>query len=105
MRNKKQMAQAAQPTTGTTDTVVKKKRTRSSPKARPAYVIVQVLDHDGNPAPFDKKQLRIVSVERSAEAVMTAMEEGTHPNALYLRVIIPASPRAAAPRQTPALVA
>lgn len=75
----------------------KKRRTRSPSVAKPAFIVVQVLGDDGEPEHFDKKRLRIVTVERSAEKVMEMMEDGTHPNALYLRVIVPVT-RTAQPR-------
>src|SRR5262245_21316916 len=94
------MSGSAPPTTPPTPAAVaqlqpaKKKRTRSSPVARPAFVVVQVLDEAGQPITFDKKRLRIVSVEREAEKVMEATESGNHPNAFYLCVIVPAGTRA-----------
>jgi len=73
--------------------VAKKKRTRSSPLARPAYIVVQVLDESGQPSAFDKKRLKILAVERTAEKVLEMTEAGDHPNAFYLRVIVPATNR------------
>lgn len=67
----------------------KAKRRRSPSVAKPAFFIVQVLDENGEPMPFDKKRVRIVSVERSAEQVMELVENGNHPNAFYLRGIVP----------------
>jgi hypothetical protein len=75
----------------------KKRRARSPSVAKPAFVVVQVLGEDGEPMSFDKKRLRIVAVERSAEKVMEMMEDGQVPNALYLRVIVPVA-RQQAPR-------
>jgi hypothetical protein len=71
----------------------RKRRPRSPTQARPAFVIVQILDERGNPVAFDKKRLKIIAVERSAEKVMEQMEDGTHPHALYLRIIVPAGSR------------
>jgi hypothetical protein len=75
----------------------KQKRRRSPSVAKPAFFIVQVLDEHGEPQPFDKKRLRIVSVERSAEQVMELVESGSHPHAFYLRGIVPVA-RTAQPR-------
>jgi hypothetical protein len=75
------------------DAPVRKKRTRSSPKARPAYVIVQVLDESGVAMPFDKKRIKVVSVERNPENVMAiALNEEEHSNSIVLKVTVPASP-------------
>jgi hypothetical protein len=67
----------------------KAKRRRSPSVAKPAFFIVQVLDDNGEPMPFDKKRMRIISVERSAEQVMELVENGNHPHAFYLRGIVP----------------
>lgn len=77
----------------------KKRRTRSPSEPKPAFVVVQLLDDEGNPTELDKKRLRVVAVERSAEKVMEMMEDGKHPHSLYLRVMIPITRTAAAARQ------
>lgn len=79
----------------------RKRRTgsRSPNAARPAFVILQVLDESGNATAFDKRRLRIVATERSAEKVMEAMESGEHPNAFYLRVLLPPGTRAGSPNR------
>lgn len=77
----------------------KKKRTRSPSVAKPAFVILQLLGDDGQPMHFEKRRVKVVAVERSAEKVMEAMEEGTHTNAFYLRVIVPAGSRAGSPNR------
>lgn len=79
----------------------KRKRSpnRSPNVARPAFVILQVQDENGEPTVFDKRRMKIVATERSAEKVMEAMESGEHPNAFYLRVIVPAGSRAGSPNR------
>lgn len=72
-------------------TTIKKRRTRSPSVAKPAFVVVQVLGEDGEPAAFDKKRIKIIAVERSAEKVMEMVEDGAVPHALYLRVVVPAA--------------
>jgi hypothetical protein len=71
----------------------KKRRTRTASAPKPAFVILQILGDDGQPSQIDKRRVKIVAVERSAEKVMEAMEEGAHTNAFYLRFIVPAGPR------------
>jgi hypothetical protein len=81
----------------------KRKRTPSVPK--PAFFIIQVLDEQGNPMQFDKKRIKLLSVQRDAEKTMELTEEGgPHPHAFYLRGIVPVT-RQAAPRQTTAAAA
>jgi hypothetical protein len=79
----------------------RQKRKRSPSVAKPAFFVIQVMDENGQPQQFDKKRIRIVSVERSAEQVMELTESGDHPYAFYLRGIVPVA-RSAQPRnQTP----
>jgi hypothetical protein len=79
----------------------KQKRKRSPSVAKPAFFVIQVMDENGQPQQFDKKRIRIVSVERSAEQVMELTESGDHPYAFYLRGIVPVQ-RTANPRSNPA---
>ena len=76
---------------------VKQKRKRSPSVAKPAFFVIQVTDENGEPVQFDKRRIKIVSVERSAEQVMELIEDGKHPFAFYLRGIVPVA-RSAAPR-------
>jgi hypothetical protein len=69
----------------------KAKRHRSSPFARPAYIVVQVMDESGQPCDFDKKRIKVLAVERSSDEVLRLTEEGDHPHSFYLRVIVPAT--------------
>jgi hypothetical protein len=80
---------------------VKQKRKRSPSVAKPAFFVIQVMDENGQPQQFDKKRIRIISVERSAEQVMELTESGEHPHAFYLRGIVPVQ-RTAQPRANPA---
>lgn len=96
------MAQAPKPEDTNVSQITppaKKKRTRSPSVAKPAFVILQLLGDDGQPMHFEKRRVKVVAVERSAEKVMEAMEEGTHQNAFYLRVIVPAGSRAGSPNR------
>ena len=79
----------------------RKRRPRSPSVAKPAFFIIQILDEQGQPTAFDKKRVRIVSVERSAEAVMELVASGAHQHAFYLRGIVPVA-RQSAPRAAPA---
>jgi hypothetical protein len=47
---------------------------------------------------FDKRKVKVVAVERSAEKVMEQMEDGVHQNAFYLRVVVPPGVRPNTPR-------
>lgn len=76
------------------------KRKRSPSVAKPAYFIIEIMDESGQPMQFDKKRVRLLKVERSADAVLELTEGGDHPHAFYLRGIVPVA-RQSAPR-TPA---
>lgn len=84
-----------------TDAPKKAKRKRSPSVAKPAFFIIQIMDEHGEPMAFDKKRVRLLKVERSADSVLDLVESGTHPHAFYLRGIVPVA-RQAAPRATPA---
>jgi hypothetical protein len=77
----------------------KQKRKRSPSVARPAFIIMQLLGDDGQPMQFDKRRVKVVAVERSAERVLEAVESGEHVNAFYLRVVVPAGSRAGSPNR------
>ena len=70
---------------------------RAAPKPSPAFFIMQVLNEKGEPVQFDKRRIKIVSIERSAEKVLELVENGEHPNAFYLRGLVPVA-RSTAPR-------
>lgn len=80
----------AKPATTTDTGEVKVKRTRSPSAPKPVYAVIQVLDADGVPVKIEKGNVRVVSFEKSAEAVLAKVESGEFPNALYLRGIVPA---------------
>ena len=69
-------------------TKARKTRSPSGPKA--VFAVIQVLGEDGNPVAVPKGQVRVVSFEKSAEAVLTKVESGEYAHALYLRGFIPA---------------
>lgn len=67
----------------------KKRRPRAAPKARPAFFVIQLLDEQGQPMPFDKRRVKVLLVERDAEAVMDMTDKGEHPHAFYIRGMMP----------------
>ena len=69
----------------------KRKRRRSASVAKPAFFVIQVLDDNGEPTHFDKSRIRLVKVERNAEAIMELMDNEDYPHAFYLRGIVPVS--------------
>ena len=66
----------------------RKRRPRSPSAVKPAFVVLQILDENGNPMPrLDKKRIKVVSIERDAEKVMALTDEDD--NLFYIRVVVP----------------
>lgn len=83
------MARTATPRTDDNGAPVPRKaRSPSAPKN--VYAIIQVLDEAGEPMSLAKARVRVISFEKSGEAVLTKIESGDYPNALYLRGQVPA---------------
>jgi len=91
---------AVNPVPDATGAQPKGKRKRSPSVAKPAFFVIQVLDTDGKPVAFDKRQIKLVRVERNAEAVMEMMDNADYPHAFYLRGIVPVTRSAVAQRST-----
>ena len=77
----------------------KPKRSRSPSVAKPAYIVVQITDEQGQPQAFDKRRVKVLGVHREADKVLELVETGDHPNAFYLRVIVPGGTRAGSPNK------
>lgn len=67
----------------------RKRRARTASPPKPVFIIVQILDEQGEVVPFNKSQLKIVGIERDAEVIMEKMENPAMGNAFYLRVVVP----------------
>lgn len=80
---------------------IRKRRNRSPSVAKPAFIVVQILGDDGQPVDFDKKKMRILAVERDPNKMLEMIDENQHPNAFYLRVIVPVA-RVQQPRKAAA---
>jgi hypothetical protein len=52
---------------------------------RTIYAVLQVLDESGQPMLFDKKRVRIVALETSADTMLSLVEGDEHPNAFFIR--------------------
>ena len=77
----------------------KPKRKRSPSVAKPAYLIMQVLDESGEPMTFSKKRLRVLAVERDAGKVLQMTDGGENPNTFHLAVMVPGGSRAGSPNK------
>lgn len=67
----------------------RERRKRSPSKARPVFIVAQVMDEDGNPVAGAKKFLKVLSVELNAEKVLEITEGGDYENAFYVRLVVP----------------
>lgn len=65
----------------------KKKRAPSKPKQ--AFMVLQVVDADGNAMKFDKSQIKILTVTTDTVAMLDLLEGNAHEGAFYLRVTLP----------------
>jgi len=80
----------------------KRRRSRSPSVAKPAFVVMQILDEHGQPHAFDKKRVKVLAVERDAGKVLEAIDAGDYTDAFYLRIVVPAGTRAGSPNKTAA---
>ena len=81
---------------------VKRRRARSPSVAKPAFVVMQITDENGQPQAFDKKRVKVLAVERDAGKVLEAIDAGDYTDAFYLRIVVPAGTRAGSPNKTAA---
>lgn len=75
--------------TATETPAVKTRKARSPSAPKAVYAVIRILDAEGNVVSVPKGQVEVISFERSAEAVLTKVESGDHPGAIYLRGILP----------------
>jgi len=66
-------------------TAVKVKRTRAPSVAKPIYIVMQVVDENGNSISFNKEHIKVLAFEKSSDAVLALIEGKTNPNAFYVR--------------------
>lgn len=76
----------------TPERVIKRRRSSgtrrpSAPKA--AYFVLQVLDVNGTPMQMDKKNVKLLAVERNSDVVLDLIDSGEHEHAFYLRGMMP----------------
>ena len=80
---------AAEPPPGATTPAPRKRARRTPSGPRSAFIVAQVVDEQGNPTHFNKKHLKVLSVELSADKVLEMTEGGNLEHAFYVRVIVP----------------
>jgi hypothetical protein len=78
----------------------KARRKRSPSVPQPVFFVIQMTDEQGQPVAFDKKRIKLVTVERDPNIVMELMDNATHQHAFYLRGVVPVK-RVGQPRATP----
>lgn len=73
---------AQTPTQGTPQ----RKRGGGAPSGpRTMYVVLQILDETGNPQMFDKKRVKLLAIDSSADAMLSIAEDENNPNAFFIR--------------------
>ena len=81
------------------EVTVKKRRPRSPSVAKPAFIVMQITDDNGNPTAFNKKNVKVLAVERDAAKVLEAIDAGDYNDAFYVRIVVPAGTRAGSPNK------
>jgi phosphoribosylcarboxyaminoimidazole (NCAIR) mutase len=61
------------------------------------YVVLQVLDEQGNVEKFDKKRIRIVSAHRDPHKMLASEDE--NPDSFRLAIVLPPGARAGIPNK------
>ncbi len=79
----------------------RKRKPRSPSLAKSAWIVVQVMDESGQPAPFDRKRVKVLEVARTA-GIYEKLDDGDYPNAFVLKVSIPPGTREGVPNKTTA---
>lgn len=100
------MAQTPTSVDTTVQPAAPKRRASANPRApqgpRTVYVILQVLGDNGEPIAYDKKRVRLVGLETSAETMLTMVDAGEQENVFFLRGQLKRRSRVNAPA-TPAV--
>jgi hypothetical protein len=78
--------------TTTAPKATRKPRDPNAPKRvvtpKPAYIIFQMLDAEGNPVAFDKSRIRVVKGTKSAAEALELIEGTGLAHATYLRTMV-----------------
>lgn len=64
------------------------RKPRSPAKPKKVYVVLQVVDENGQPTMFDKDRINVLGFETSADAVLDKTESGEYPGAFFKRGLI-----------------
>lgn len=59
---------------------------RAPQKARPQFLLMQVLDEAGNPMKLDKSQINIVACTRNSAEALDKLDGGEFENVVYKKV-------------------
>ena len=63
---------------------------------RTIYVVLQVMGEDGQPIAFDKRKVKLLAIDSSADAMLSVAEDDANPNAFFIRGKLARRTRAAA---------
>jgi len=83
---------AVEPQTGTpaaTPVAPTRRRAAAGSRApqgpRTIYVVLQVMGDDGQPIAFDKRKVKLLAIDSSADAMLSVAEDDANPNAFFIR--------------------
>lgn len=60
---------------------------RAPQTARPQFLLMQVLDEDGNPMKIDKDQINIIACTRNSSEALDLLDGGDLTNVVYKKVM------------------
>lgn len=63
-------------------------RPRAPSKPKPIFFVLQVTDDNGNAMPINKKNVKVLAVERDSDTVLELIDGGQYENAFYLRSML-----------------
>lgn len=61
---------------------------RKPSQARPVFIVMQVLNEEGQPMSMDKRRVKLLGIERDSNTVLELIDGGTQENAFYIRAML-----------------
>jgi hypothetical protein len=65
--------------------VLVKKRAPQAGRSNRVFLVMQVVDDQGQPTEFGKRNVNIIGVMRNSDKVLELLDGGEYPNAFYIR--------------------
>lgn len=86
IRSNGKMAQAPAQNTQNGENKPRAGRGSRAPQGpRTIYVVLQIMGEDGQPMLFDKKRVKLLTIDSSADAMLSVAENDANTNAFFIR--------------------